>query len=99
MLQIRNPKTEIRTAKCSAIASILGFGSRLQNLRGVQFPKPFPLTPALSLRERENQAPHRNVSKRLLASHARPTMLPLPEGEGWGEGERIMRIPERWGFC
>ncbi len=26
-------------------------------------------------------------------------MLPLPEGEGRGEGERIVRTPERCDFC
>jgi len=63
------------------------------------FQGPFPLTPALSLRERENQAPHRNNSKRLAFSNALPMMLPLPEGEGRGEGERIVRMRERCDFC
>ena len=56
---------------------------------------PFPLTPALSLRERENQGPRYNNSKRLAFSNALPTMLPLPEGEGRREGERA-EIAERW---
>jgi membrane fusion protein, multidrug efflux system len=48
----------------------------------------FPLTPALSLRERENRR------QRVVKSAApgifgrRTTCLPLPEGEGRGEGER-----------
>src|SRR5437899_1377311 len=58
------------------------------------FHDPFPLTPALSLRERENQGPRCNNFKLLAFSNALPTLLPLPEGEGWGEGERIVRIPE-----
>src|SRR5947208_561149 len=41
----------------------------------------FPLTPALSLRERENQSLRSNKSKRLGFSYAVPSMLPLPEGE------------------
>src|SRR6266576_2457610 len=28
-----------------------------------------------------------------------PTMLPLPTGEGRGEGEQIVRIPEGCDFC
>src|SRR6266446_10290926 len=48
----------------------------------------FPLTPALSLRERENQGPRYDNSKRLGLSDALPMLLPLPEGEGRGEGER-----------
>ncbi|HEX7471402.1 MAG TPA: chorismate-binding protein, partial [Verrucomicrobiae bacterium] len=54
------------------------------------------LTPALSLseRERENRPPVSGKSKRgdaartLENSNGRTTALPLPGGEGWGEGER-----------
>ena len=59
------------------------------------FLSPFPLTPGLSLRERESQGLRYNNSKRLAFWNALPTMLPLPEGEGRGEGERIVRTPER----
>src|SRR5439155_16495367 len=59
----------------------------------------FPLTPALSLRERENQRPRCDNSKWLGFSNALPIILPLPEGEGRGEGERSVRIPERCDFC
>src|SRR6266404_3767041 len=48
------------------------------------FQGPFPLTPALSLREREKQGLRRNNSKRLVFSNALPTMLPLPGGRGLG---------------
>jgi len=55
------------------------------------------LTPALSLseRERENRSPVSGDSKRgeasraLENSNARTTALPLPEGEGRGEDERL----------
>src|SRR5437763_118183 len=61
------------------------------------FQGPFPLTPAL--RERENQGPRWNNSKRRPFSNALPMILPLPEGEGRGEGERMVRTPERCDFC
>src|SRR6266478_5759245 len=63
------------------------------------FQGPFPLTPALSLRERENQGPRWNNSKWRPFSNALPMILPLPEGEGRGEGERIVRRSERCDFC
>jgi hypothetical protein len=47
----------------------------------------FPVTPALSLEEREN---HRARVRRFHASallQRRLVRLPLPKGEGWGEGE------------
>src|SRR5207247_2185896 len=53
------------------------------------FQGPFPLTPALSLREREKQKPRCDNSKPLPLSDALPVMLPLPKGEGRGEGEQI----------
>src|SRR6266478_2717192 len=59
------------------------------------FQGPFPLAPTLSLRERENQCPRCEHSKRLGLSNALPMMLPLPKGEG----EQSVRIPERCGFC
>jgi len=55
---------------------------------------PLPLTPALSLRERENHTPspmkscgriHRTTSR--AANRSRP-LFPLPGGEGQGEGGR-----------
>jgi len=57
-----------------------------------------PLTPAVSLRERENggAASGRSESRvcggRLRKkAHSGAKGLPLPEGEGRGEGERIVR--------
>jgi hypothetical protein len=51
----------------------------------------FPLTPTLSLREREPGRPsldNPNAPRRALT---RPMVLPLPEGEGRGEGEQRVR--------
>jgi hypothetical protein len=64
---------------------------------------PFPLTPALSLGERENRSPllsifgHQRFSKcgggrRVFALlHNGLRLFPLPVGEGQGEGERGFR--------
>ena len=48
----------------------------------------FPLTPALSLREREERLPclRQSNARQLLAEWN--AEFPLPEGEGQGEGER-----------
>jgi len=48
---------------------------------------PFPLTPALSLGEREIRTPSRGESGRFPTTRARAMVLPLPKAEGWGEGE------------
>jgi hypothetical protein len=47
----------------------------------------FPLTPALSLRERESLRPTLEISNALRHADRLATILPLPEGEGRGEGE------------
>ena len=49
----------------------------------------FPLTPALSLREREHRIPSREKSGRFGLLQARPTVLPLPKGESRGAEERV----------
>ena len=76
-------KIEIRTPRASCKIPAVS------TLQGT-----FPLTPALSLRERENQEPRCDDSKWLGFTNTLPMMLPLPEGEGRGEGERSVRIPE-----
>jgi hypothetical protein len=48
----------------------------------------FPLTPALSPREREPCIPAFGDVARVQHADARTTFLPLPKGEGRGEGER-----------
>jgi hypothetical protein len=49
----------------------------------------FPLTPALSLREREILAPTLVLSKRSSLADHLPAILPLPEEKGRSEGEDI----------
>ncbi|MEN9574913.1 MAG: hypothetical protein RL514_2768 [Verrucomicrobiota bacterium] len=53
----------------------------------LKYSQPFPLTPALSLRERENGSQHFEQPSALDFSPERTAFPPLPEGEGRGEGE------------
>src|ERR1019366_381199 len=48
----------------------------------------FPLTPALSLRERENAGQRVAETGTSEIVERLPSVLPLPKGEGWGEGEQ-----------
>jgi len=52
----------------------------------------FPLTPALSLGEREPRSLALETSKRLKFANQQAGVLPLPKGEGRGEGGRAWRI-------
>ena len=54
-------------------------------------PVAFPLTPALSLGEREPRRSALEKPKRLGFVGRLAKVLPLPKGEGWGEGERTLR--------
>ena len=64
----------------------------------------FPLTPALSLGERENRALRRENSESARPTEALAVVPPLPKGEGRSEGEgdvrpiaaREMSEPSRW---
>src|SRR5438552_2598633 len=47
---------------------------------------PFPLTPALSLGERENRRQSVGESETAGVFESRTSLHPLPEGEGRGEG-------------
>src|SRR5438128_2011059 len=51
----------------------------------------FPLTPALSPGEREHRRQSLGESEVLKIGEGRAPGLPLPEGEGRGEGERGVR--------
>jgi hypothetical protein len=55
----------------------------------------FPLTPALSLRERGNVSRSLAVISQAGFAEALAMGLPLPKGEGRGEGERDIRRPLR----
>jgi DNA excision repair protein ERCC-2 len=59
--------------------------------QGLTTEGPFPLTPALSLWERENRGQSREVPKHAGFTDALLKGLPLPKGEGRGEGEA--RVP------
>ncbi len=54
---------------------------------------PFPLTLTLSLRERGQRSPTFGDSRRDRLAEALANTLPLPKGEGWGEGEQAARPP------
>ena len=51
----------------------------------------FPLTPALSLREREVPCAALEYTNELQLADQQAAIPPLPDGEGWGEGERDPR--------
>src|SRR5439155_8133406 len=73
--EIRNPKSETEAAS--------SHDNHLECRAHVLF----PLAPALSLRERENRGPvcrHTGAPRWFQNWNA---CLPLPRGEGWGEGE------------
>ncbi|HQL77693.1 MAG TPA: hydrogenase maturation protease [Verrucomicrobiota bacterium] len=55
----------------------------------------FPLTPTLSLGERGNRLPSRDESRRCNLVLNRTTVLPLPKGEGWGEGNGSAELGPR----
>jgi len=54
----------------------------------------FPLTPALSPWERETLALPRQGETILCKSERQLVQLPLPSGEGWGEGDVLRSLPD-----
>src|SRR5437879_2211875 len=59
----------------------------------------FPLTPALSLREREHHGQRIRQPGPLGVVAARSLVLPLPEGEGRGEAERALETADSGSFA
>ena len=55
----------------------------------------FPLTPTLSLGERENHFPPLGRAEALPVVERARSSAPLPKGEGWGEREARVREPQR----
>ncbi|MBI2928730.1 MAG: hypothetical protein HYY24_23960 [Verrucomicrobia bacterium] len=65
---------------------------RRANLRGGPVQVAFPLTPALSRRERGQRQTGSEESKRPGHQEPLPDVLPLPAGEGRGEGEDRLQM-------
>jgi NADH-quinone oxidoreductase subunit F len=77
----------------AALARCLGV-QRPERVTSCGTNAPFPLTPALSLWERETPCQSVGESKVLEIVKNRPALHPLPKGEGWGEGELDARKPQ-----
>src|SRR6266478_4560938 len=83
----RSPKVEIR--RTPPFAVLFGFREAIAKVAPLWCSHdPFPLTPALSLREREHHRRRIRQQAPLGVVPTRSLGLPLPEGEGRGEGER-----------
>src|SRR5439155_9515504 len=91
---------KIRNQKKTAPGDIFGFREAIAKVPHLWYSHdPFPLTPALSLREREHDRQSIRQAEP-LGAFARPSLvLPLPEGEGWDEGERVLEIADRGSFA
>jgi hypothetical protein len=66
---------------------------KVEGQGGVQAPArvAFPLTPILSLGEREQARPALGKPERFGLVDRQAKVPPLPKGEDWGEGERALR--------
>src|SRR5437867_2479569 len=73
--------------------------SSLDRRHSVAVEPSYPLTLTLSLGEREQPPPGVSFAPTGLAKSVagmaprRPTILPLPRGEGWGEGKESVAHP------
>src|SRR5512136_2648899 len=71
-------------------------GKKARRLRYLEGPvkgcASFPLTPPLSLREREPRNPSLELARCVRFAEALTTILPLPKGEGRGEGGQNSRL-------
>ena len=79
---------------------ILGFQERVAKLS----PAPFsgvriPLAPTLSRRERENRRQSVGETNVFGMAENPPLWLPLPPGEGWGEGNSCGELSPQSGFA
>src|SRR5439155_19285545 len=74
-------------------ASALALGETVENRWGGNHSfAPFPLTPTLSLGERGHGAPRVREPSAGWQCDALSSILPLPEGEGRGEGEQNVGV-------
>jgi hypothetical protein len=64
-----------------------------------QSPGQFALTPALSQRERKNRRQSGGESDALRVLESHTPLLPLPKGEGRGEGNRGILFSTGSGCC
>ena len=87
----------------TAFSPIMNFGALPEDFRSWVVPVnvrhmgledgPFPLTLALSRGEREQHGTPFEHSNHARFADRLPRLLPLPKGEGWGEGEGTIRAP------
>src|SRR6266566_729272 len=112
--KIRKPNAEIRknseSQKPNRPRQVVGMSLRIRIFFGILEATAkaaplwyshalFPLTPALSLREREHHRQRIRQSQPLGVVTTRSLVLPLPEGEGRGEGERALQSADRGTFA
>ena len=89
------PQSETRKKKVLTVRDGAS-GNGKFSIFNFQFPiSNFPLTPFLSLMERGPPSPSHGKPARSI-SESPVAVLPLPAGEGWGEGEsvRLKHAPE-----
>src|ERR1035438_5424659 len=76
-----------KAVKANAAASRRAIGASERSWTHLKPHDLFPLTPTLSPREREDSRQSVGESRAVGNCETRSLQLPLPWGEGWGEGE------------
>src|ERR1035437_3965279 len=76
-----------RAVKANATASRRAIGASLRSWTHLKAHDLFPLPPTLSPEERESPGKSLAISCTSRFANRLEGMLPLPRGEGWGEGE------------